>query len=79
MADTIITLRDEALIERLFELAKLHNNSLDKEVADLLVSVVGVKMQGFDRQASAERIAAMTPKGIAQTDSTILVHQLRES
>ena len=78
MGETIITLRDEALVEWLLERAKLHNLSLDQEVADVLTSVVGVSRQGFDRLASAQRIAAMTPKGRKQTDSTILIRQHRD-
>ena len=78
MGETIITLRDEALVEWLLERAKLHNLSLDQEVADVLTSVVGVSRQGFDRLASAQRIAAMTPKGRKQTDSTILIQQHRD-
>ena len=78
MDETIITLRDDGLVERLLERAKIHNRSLDEEVADVLSSVVGVKRQGFDRLASAQRISAMTPKGVEQTDSTILVRQHRD-
>lgn len=75
MGEIRIKIEDESLLTRISDLAKLHNRSVDAEVEALLQAAVPVRPKREDLRALAESIAAMTPKGVKQTD---IVEMLRE-
>ena len=69
---------DGATLAALERNAKAHGRSLEEEAADVLRAAAGTT----DRQAMLKRfdeIAAMTPKGVQQTDSTLLIREDRDS
>jgi plasmid stability protein len=69
---------DSATLARLEEKAKAHGRSVAEEAAETL-------RQATDTPTRAEmlkrfdEIAAMTPKGVKQTDSTLLIREDRDS
>lgn len=68
---------DDAVIERLKRRAKSNNRSLEGEVRAMLEAEVPL----IDKAAvlaSADRIAAMTPKDRPQSDSTQLIREDRD-
>ena len=76
-AITIRTISAQA-IARIEELAARHHRSIEEEAADLLEKAVGEPSDRAARVAAIDRIAAMTPKGIVQTDSTLLIREDRD-
>jgi hypothetical protein len=76
MGEMNIKIKDGYLLERIADLAKVHNRTPGLEALALLASAVEAT-EPFDRLKDAKRSAAMTPKGRRQTDSTILVGQDR--
>jgi plasmid stability protein len=68
---------DDAILQRIHRLAKASGRSFDQEVEAILLKAVSEEEPEFDRLSDARRIAAMTPKGRVQTDSTILVREDR--
>jgi hypothetical protein len=77
MGEMNIKIKDGYLLERIADLAKLHNRAPDLEALALIASAVEA-IEPFDLVKEARRIAAMTPKGIKQIDSTVLVREDRE-
>ena len=77
MGEMRIRIEDDHLLTRISDLAKLHNRSVDQEIEALLVSALPSPspVRREDLRAAAERIAAMTPKGVKQTS---VVDMLRE-
>jgi plasmid stability protein len=73
-----VTIRnlDDKVIKRLKMRAKNHRRSLEAELRDLL-SHASQQPLIVDALAEADRIAAMTPKGVKQTDSVILLREDR--
>lgn len=73
-----VTIRnlDDKVIKRLKARAKTHRRSLEAELRDLL-SYASRQPLVVDALAEADRIAAMTPKGVKQTDSVILLREDR--
>ena len=73
-----VTIRDldDKVIERLEARAKHHRRSLEAELRDLLIRASRQPL--IDPVAEANRIAAMTPKGVKQTDSTLLIREDRD-
>lgn len=68
---------EDGLRTRLEESARTHNRSLDEEVSLLLKK--GLEMP--ERESlydAARRIAAMTPKGVKQTDSVEMLREDRD-
>jgi hypothetical protein len=77
MGEMRIKIEDEALLTRISDLAKLHNRSIEQEVEALLQAAVPVRPAREDLRALAESIAAMTPKGVKQTDSVEILREIR--
>lgn len=77
MGEMRIKIEDEALLTRIADLAQQHNRSVDEEVEALLLKAVPVPPKREDLRALAESIAAMTPKGVKQTDSVEILRELR--
>jgi antitoxin FitA len=75
-----VTIRNlsDALIKKLKAQAKASNRSLEAELRELLSNEIHrrEKMKRF--RAEIDRIAAMTPKGVQQTDSTVLIREDRD-
>jgi plasmid stability protein len=73
-----VTIRnlDDKVIKRLKMRAKNHRRSLEAELRDLL-SHASQQPLIVDALAEADRIAAMTPKDVKQTDSVILLREDR--
>lgn len=76
---TAITIRaiSDRAIARIEELAAIHHRTVEEEAAEILEKAVAVPSRA-DRLAAADRIAAMTPKGVAQTDSTEIIREARD-
>lgn len=68
-----ITIRplDDAVIEQLKARAQAKGRSLEAEMRDLLAYIAQQPLI-LDPLVEADRIAAMTPTGIPQTDSLLL-------
>ena len=73
-----VTIRnlDDKVIKRLKVRAKNHRRSLEAELRDLL-SHASQQPLIVNALAEADRIAALTPKGVKQTDSVILLREDR--
>ncbi|HSI01479.1 MAG TPA: hypothetical protein VLA02_12825 [Reyranella sp.] len=73
-----VTIRnlDDKVIKRLKARAKNHRRSLEAELRDLLNQASRQPLI-VDAVAEADRIAALTPKGVRQTDSVILLREDR--
>lgn len=73
-----IRIADEALLRKLSAQADAHHRSVEREVMEILTSAVEQEGAPNDRLSIARRISAMTPKGVVQTDSTLLVREDRD-
>jgi plasmid stability protein len=74
-AITIRTIISAETVARIEELAALHHRTVEEEAAAILENAV------FDRAvrlAAIDRIAAMTPKGVEQSDSTAIIREARD-
>jgi len=76
-AITIQRLSEQAF-ESIAERARAHHTSIEDEAAAILEQAVG-RAESMDlRRRIVDRIAAMTPKGVIQTDSTQLIREDRD-
>ena len=78
MTQIILEHLDDAVIAKLVELARGNRLSVEEQAQRLLVEAVDMVDRRRRRLEIADRIAAMTPKGIVQTDSTILLREDRD-
>jgi hypothetical protein len=77
MDEMNIKIKDERMLRRIADLARAHNRSPEVEALELLAA--GLRMAApYDRVKEAQRIAAMTPKEVVQTDGTLLIREDRE-
>ena len=77
MGEMMIKIEDEGLATELADLARLNNRPVEQEVEDLLRAALSARPRREDLPAIAARIAAMTPKGIKQTDSVEMLREIR--
>jgi plasmid stability protein len=68
---------DSATLAKLEENAKAHGRSVEEEAAEILKRSTGA-MTRAEIIARMDEIAAMTPKGVKQTDSTLLIREDRD-
>ena len=68
---------DDKVIQGLEVRARINGRSLEEEIRALLSQ--HVLLSPAERVALADRIRAMTPKNIKQTDSTIMIRALRDA
>lgn len=68
---------DNATLARLTENAKKHGRTLEQEAAEAL-RLATRELSREEIVARLEAVAAMTPKGVKQTDSTILIREDRD-
>lgn len=77
MANLTIRNLDDEIVERLKARARDNDRSLEAEVRVLLTEVVE-RPSRKEFHALANRIAAMTPKSVKQTDSAELLREDRD-
>ncbi len=77
MANLTIRNLDDKVVERLKKRAKDNGRSLEAELRELLKQAANRKSPE-ELLAIADRIAAMTPEGIKQTDSAELLREDRD-
>jgi len=70
---------DDSVVERLKARAKAHNRSLEGEVRMLLTEIAEGRSKVGRLRDIAEQIAAMTPPGVDQSDSTELIRRDRDA
>jgi len=79
MATLTIRNLDDGVVERLKQRAERNGRSLEAEIRQILQRTAGnPPLTGEDAVARADRIAAMTPKGVKQTDSTEIIRKMRD-
>lgn len=78
MAKLIIDQLEETMITRLVELAAANRLSVEELAKELLIEAMRMVDKRDERLKIADRIAAMTPKNVVQTDSAILVREDRD-
>ena len=77
MAQVLVRSLDERVVAALRRKAELHGRSLEQELRVTLTQAA--RLTGEERVALAKRVRAMTPTGVAQTDSTVLIREDRDS
>ncbi|MBE0529181.1 MAG: hypothetical protein IH626_00010 [Rhodospirillales bacterium] len=77
MANLTIRNVEDAVVERLKSKAIQSGRSLEAELREVLRQAANRKSRE-EMLAAADRIAAMTPKGIKQTDSAVLLREDRD-
>ena len=77
MATVTVRNLDDEVVENLKKKAATNNRSLEAELRDLLKQAAG-RPSPEELLANADRIAAMTPKGVKQTDSALLIREDRD-
>ena len=77
MGELTIKLDDAELLEALTEMAKARKHSLDDEVTAALRRAVAEHERKLELLRTIDAIAAMTPKGVTQSDSTELLREDR--
>ncbi len=78
MTQIVLEHVEEAVVAKLAELARTNRLSVVEQAHRLLVEAVDMADRRRRRLEIADRIAAMTPKGIVQTESTILLREDRD-
>ncbi|MFO1101926.1 MAG: hypothetical protein U1E20_03355 [Methylocystis sp.] len=76
-AITIKSISAEAAA-RIEELAAIHHRTIEEEAADILERAVGKLPDRAARLVAVDRIAAMTPNDVEQTDSTAIIREARD-
>jgi plasmid stability protein len=70
---------DDSIVKKLKARAKANNRSLEGEVRMLLTEIAEGRSNVARLRDIADRIAAMTPAGVEQTDSTDLIRRDRDT
>lgn len=79
MRDLTIRNVDDETVEQIASQAQRHGHSVEHEVLLLLRQALGVApMRARSRADAARQIAALAPRGVVQTDSTVLVREDRD-
>ena len=75
----IVTIRlEDASLASLSEMANAHNQSLELEINDVLENAIADRRKRIETLQRVRAISAMTPKGVVQTDSTLLIREDRD-
>ncbi len=77
MAQVIVRNLDDQVVATLKRKAELHGCSLEQELRDILSKAA--RLTKDERVALAKRLRAMTPPGVAQTDSAQLIREDRDA
>ena len=76
--DTLkITDLEDSTVEALRQVAEANGHTIEQEAAQLIRSGLAASPR-LTRRQRADAIAAMTPKGVKQTDSTALIREDRD-
>jgi antitoxin FitA len=78
MTQLILDHIDDATLASLSELAKLNRVSVQEQAERILAEALDMHARRRRRVESADRIAAMTPKDVVQTDSVALLREDRD-
>jgi plasmid stability protein len=78
MGELTIRLKDMGLLQALEEMASVHGKSVEAEVLALIEGAVADYERRLEVVRRAQKIRAMTPRGIKQTDSVDIIRQMRE-
>lgn len=76
MATITLNKLDDELFERIDRLARAKQTSVEDVIVDVLRQSLPDRATSAMQRADA--IAAMTPKGVKQTDSTLLIREDRD-
>lgn len=76
MGEITINLKGASLAA-LSELAKANNKTLEIETREILEHALAQRLNRLELLKRAQRISAMTPKGIKQSDSTDFIREER--
>ncbi len=76
MAVLKLKIADDSLIQRVRHSAARHNVSVEEEIVETLRARFAAEREELLRRA--DEIAAMTPGGTEQTDSTVMVREDRD-
>jgi hypothetical protein len=76
MATVLLKQLDDELFRKLSEMARIRNTSIEDQIIAFLRT--GLEQRASGLRDRAELIAAMTPKGVPQTDSTLLIREDRD-
>ncbi len=76
MATVTLSNVDDRLLDQVRAAADRHKTSVEDEIVETLRKRFLAERQELRRRA--EMIAAMTPKDVVQTDSTLIVRQIRD-
>jgi plasmid stability protein len=68
---------DQEVVDRLKAKAKENGRSLEAEAREILQNEAR-QLTGREARELVDRIAAMTPKGVKQTDSTKIIREFRD-
>ena len=77
MANITVRNLDDELVMQLKQRARSHNRSLEAEVRHILAAAANPH-RWMDLRELADRIAAMTPRGQTQSDSSELLREDRD-
>lgn len=77
MDTIIITELEPSVVESLQAAAATHGRTVEEEAA-MLIRLGLARSPDLTRRQRADAIAAMTPKGVQQTDSTQLIREDRD-
>lgn len=69
---------DDRLAAKLEGLPPERRHQIDEALAAQVSQMLGSELPMSERAARARRIAEMTPKGVVQTDSTLLIREDRD-
>jgi GTP cyclohydrolase I len=78
MRDLILRNLDESTLAQLSDMASVNQLSPEEQATKLLVSALADYSRRKHLYDTAKRIAAMTPKGVVQTDSVELLREDRD-
>jgi plasmid stability protein len=78
MTQLIIDHLDQTTIAKLADLAATNRLSVEEQAKRILTDAVGTVDRRRLRLETADRVAAMTPKKIKQTDSALLLREDRD-
>jgi plasmid stability protein len=78
MGEITIRVSDATVVEALEELASKHGRPIEEEALSILERAIDEHRRGIDLIDRARQIRAMTPKGVAQTDSVEIIRAMRD-
>ena len=77
MAQVLVRNLDEQIVRTLKTKAELRGCSLEQALRDILTEAA--RLTPEEKVVLSRRLRAMTPQGVPQTDSTLLIREDRDS